>query len=47
MKLRLLAILACPSCGGGFAATAATREADDVIEGSLACDGCNAASPIR
>lgn len=47
MRLKLLDVLACPSCGGSFAvASVARRDEDEILDGSLACAGCGHTAPV-
>ncbi len=47
MKQRLLGYLACAECGGGLSLTVTERDGDEVIDGQLSCDGCDAGYPVR
>lgn len=46
MKPSLVPLLACPACGHGFDIVAGKVEASEVIDGSLACQGCAFRFPI-
>lgn len=46
MKPSLLALLACPDCGGGLALRADTTEAPEIETGGLVCDGCPREFPV-
>lgn len=47
MKAGLLDYLVCLLCGGSLSCHAASRRADEVLEGTLGCAGCGARFPIR
>lgn len=47
MKERLLAYLACPSCHGDLTLDATSRSGHEIMEGSLACTGCQKVFAIR
>src|SRR5580658_989533 len=46
MKRRLLSYLACPTCGSPFDVKDAREEAGEIVEGTLACSGCQASFPV-
>jgi len=46
MKRRLLALLACPACGGGLSLTDERLEGEEIMGGRLDCGGCPATYPI-
>ncbi|HWE47680.1 MAG TPA: methyltransferase domain-containing protein [Caulobacteraceae bacterium] len=47
MRLKLLDVLACPTCKDDLACEAERSEGDAVIEGRLTCRGCAAVYPIE
>jgi len=40
MKERLMEFLTCPDCGRPFALAASKTDSDEIIEGTLSCQGC-------
>jgi len=46
MKRRLLSYLACPTCGSPFYAQSEIEDAEEIIDGSLQCRGCQASFAI-
>lgn len=48
MKVRVLDLVVCPSCGGSLSVAEETVvEGDELLEGRLACAGCPRVHPIR
>ena len=47
MKRELMDILACPVCKGSLVLNVTKDEADEIVEGSLRCDPCDATYPIE
>lgn len=47
MKLRLLDLLACPTCGGDLKLKAESNDAGEILKGELSCASCQATYPIR
>jgi SAM-dependent methyltransferase len=47
LKERLLQYLSCPACGGAISLSSAKREAEEIIEGQLACGACARMWPIE
>ena len=45
MKPELMNILACPVCKGALTLSIDKQEDDEIIEGSLRCDSCDANQP--
>jgi SAM-dependent methyltransferase len=46
LKERLLQYLSCPSCAGTISLSSEKREAEEIIEGQLACVACSHSWPI-
>jgi SAM-dependent methyltransferase len=46
LKERLLQYLSCPSCAGTISLSSDKREAEEIIEGQLACAACSRSWPI-
>lgn len=46
MKYRLLELLACPRCGGGFRAQPSISPAQPLVEGELVCERCARTVPV-
>lgn len=46
MRPKLLTLLVCPGCGESFHLEATVKEGEEVVEGTLACPGCEARYPI-
>lgn len=47
MNVRMFALLACPECRSALAVVIDRREGDEIEEGTLRCEGCGRAYPIR
>lgn len=47
MRTWLLDLLACPQCGGGLALGGEAAEGEEIITGTLACQGCGESFAIR
>lgn len=47
MKLRLLALIACPACGGPLQLAKGSQADGEILEGLLRCRRCSATYPIR
>lgn len=46
MKERLLALLACPDCGGELELEAGRRDGDEIMDARLECRGCQRGFPV-
>jgi len=46
VRPKLLTLLVCPGCGESFHLEATVKEGEEVVEGTLACPGCEARYPI-
>ncbi len=46
MKLSLLTLLACRSCGGSFEVCSGRSDGDEIVSGELTCRGCGASFPV-
>jgi uncharacterized protein len=47
MRPELLEILRCPVCRGELALTVLTKEADEIVRGTLGCGRCRVDYPIE